>query len=87
MQFSRSLVFVLGLALALAGAAALNGPARAQSAPQAQPTTTEPLEIVTASGRHMFAIEVMRTAEERARGLMFRRFMPADRGHEKREKD
>ena len=28
----------------------------------------------------MFAIEVMRTDEERARGLMFRRFMPADRG-------
>ena len=80
MRFSRSLAFVLGFALALAGGLSVIGPARAQSAPQSQPTTTEPLEIVTASGRHAFAIEVMRTDEERARGLMFRRFMPQDRG-------
>ena len=63
MRFSKSFLFVLGLALALGGAAGFTGPARAQSAPQAQPTTTEPLEIVTASGRHAFAIEVMRTDE------------------------
>ena len=80
MRFSRSLLFAFGFAAALAGAMVLAGPAQAQSAPQTQPTTTEPLEIVTASGRHSFAIEVMRTDEERARGLMFRRFMPADRG-------
>ena len=80
MRFSRSLAFVVGLALGLACAPAFTGPARAQGAALTQPTTTEPLEIVTASGRHMFAIEVMRTDEERGRGLMFRRFMPADRG-------
>ena len=40
----------------------------------------EKLTLVTASGRHDFQVEVMRTPDERARGLMFRRFMPADRG-------
>jgi hypothetical protein len=80
MRFSKSLTFAVGLALGLACAPAFIGLARAQGAAQTQPTTTEPLEIVTASGRHMFAIEVMRTDEERGRGLMFRRFMPADRG-------
>jgi uncharacterized membrane protein (UPF0127 family) len=80
MAILRSILFTCALALALHGAPTLVGPAQAQGAPQTQPTTTEPLEIVTASGRHTFAVEVMRTDEERARGLMFRRFMPADRG-------
>ncbi|MCX7341163.1 MAG: DUF192 domain-containing protein [Hyphomicrobiales bacterium] len=40
----------------------------------------EKLTLVTASGRHSFQVEVMRTPDERARGLMFRRFLPADRG-------
>jgi uncharacterized membrane protein (UPF0127 family) len=40
----------------------------------------EKLEIQTASGKHGFQVEVMRTDEQRARGLMYRRFMPADRG-------
>ncbi len=78
MRVFRSLIFIFGLALALSGAMAFVG--QAQGAGQTQPTTTEPLEIVTANGRHVFAVEVMRTDEERARGLMFRRFMPADRG-------
>ena len=42
--------------------------------------TLEKLTLVTASGRHDFQVEVMRTPDERAKGLMFRRFMPADRG-------
>ncbi len=42
--------------------------------------TLEALTVVTASGRHVFQVEVMRTPDERAKGLMFRRFMPADRG-------
>lgn len=42
--------------------------------------TLEPLTIVTASGRHVFQVEMARTPDERAKGLMFRRFMPADRG-------
>ncbi len=40
----------------------------------------ETLTLVTASGRHDFRVEVMRTPEQLARGLMFRRFMPQDRG-------
>jgi uncharacterized membrane protein (UPF0127 family) len=46
----------------------------------AQEAALEPLEIVTASGTHRFSVEVMRTDEQRARGLMHRRFMPEDRG-------
>ena len=80
MRVFRSLTFVFALALTSAIIIAGSGESQAQGAAQTQPTTTEPLEIVTASGRHVFAIEVMRTDEERARGLMFRRFMPADRG-------
>lgn len=41
---------------------------------------TEPLTIVTASGSHEFAVEVMRTPAELEKGLMFRRSMPADHG-------
>jgi uncharacterized membrane protein (UPF0127 family) len=40
----------------------------------------EALTIVTANGRHTFQVEVMRTEAERARGLMERRYLPADRG-------
>ena len=40
----------------------------------------ETLDIVNAGGNHHFAVEVMRTDAERAKGLMFRRFMPEDRG-------
>ena len=51
--------------------------AQAQTAPEAG---LEPLVIVTSTGSHAFSVEVMRTDEERAKGLMFRRFMPKDRG-------
>jgi uncharacterized membrane protein (UPF0127 family) len=40
----------------------------------------EKLEITTSSGSHSFSVEVMRTPAELERGLMFRRFLPADRG-------
>ncbi|WP_395667048.1 DUF192 domain-containing protein [Methylocella sp.] len=40
----------------------------------------EPLAIVTASGRHAFEVEVMRTEAGRERGLMFRRAMPQNHG-------
>ena len=42
--------------------------------------TLEKLELDTASGPHVLQVEVMRTDEERERGLMFRKFMPKDRG-------
>lgn len=65
------------VALALGVLSVLPKPAEAQNAP---PSGLEPLTIVTASGRHAFQVEVMRTPDQRARGLMHRQFMPADRG-------
>jgi uncharacterized membrane protein (UPF0127 family) len=39
------------------------------------------LEIISAGGKtHVFQIELARTAQEREKGLMFRRYMPKDRG-------
>jgi len=64
-------------ALAFCALAILPQSARAQNAPAAG---MESLTIVTASGRHVFQVEVMRTPDQRARGLMHRQFMPADRG-------
>ena len=40
----------------------------------------EALQIVTASGPHPFKVEVARTTEQRARGLMCRRTMARDQG-------
>ncbi len=42
--------------------------------------TLEKLEMTTSRGTHGFAVEVMRTEEERERGLMFRESLPEDRG-------
>lgn len=51
--------------------------AMAQQQPAAH---LESLTIVSDGKRHAFQVEVMRTPEQRARGLMHRQFMPADRG-------
>jgi uncharacterized protein len=40
----------------------------------------EKLEIITSSGTHEFSVEVMRSGPQRERGLMFRRYLPQDRG-------
>jgi len=40
----------------------------------------EPLSIDTASGKHAFDVEVMRTDEEHARGMMYRRSLAPDKG-------
>jgi uncharacterized protein len=42
--------------------------------------TLDKLEIVTSSGVHPFSVELARDEAEREKGLMYRRFMPADRG-------
>jgi uncharacterized membrane protein (UPF0127 family) len=54
--------------------------AQAQAKNQAQESGLEPLDFVTTNGTHRFSVEVMRTPAQLERGLMFRRFMPADRG-------
>jgi uncharacterized membrane protein (UPF0127 family) len=71
-------------ALSLCGALALSaflapasGFAQGTPAPAGE---LETLTLVTNTGEHVFKVEVMRTDEQRARGLMFRRHMPADRG-------
>ena len=51
--------------------------ASAQAAPRA---AAEKLEFVTASGSHVFQVEVARTIKERERGLMNRRELPRDGG-------
>ena len=40
----------------------------------------QPLAIVTANGEHKFGVEVVDTDGARAKGLMFRRSLPNDRG-------
>ena len=40
----------------------------------------EKVTIMTASGQKSFDVEVMRTESEREKGLMFRNYLPADRG-------
>jgi hypothetical protein len=42
--------------------------------------TIEPLEIITRSGVHVFEVELAITDDERAKGLMHRRELPAGRG-------
>lgn len=55
-------------------------PAALISSARAQTGVFEPLTLITSAGRHVFQVEVMRNDEQRARGLMFRRQMAADRG-------
>jgi uncharacterized membrane protein (UPF0127 family) len=62
------------LAAALAGLCMTAPPrVRAQEA-------LESLDIVNAAGTHRFTVEVMRTPAQLSQGLMFRRYMPEDRG-------
>ncbi|WP_407943119.1 DUF192 domain-containing protein [Methylobacterium oxalidis] len=75
----RVLFLRAGLALGLLAALPQALPALAQST-QADAAKTEPLSIVSKSGVHPFQVEVMRDDASRARGLMFRRSMPANRG-------
>lgn len=48
--------------------------------PSAHAAGQETLEIVSKTGVHVFSVEVMRTPEEKAKGLMFRRELPEGRG-------
>ncbi|CAM5766932.1 hypothetical protein LMIY3S_01989 [Labrys miyagiensis] len=50
------------------------------SASEAEDGVFEPLSIMTASGKHDFQVEVMRTDDEQQRGMMFRRSLDDDKG-------
>lgn len=55
--------------------------AEAAGEPAVQRLRTVPLTIVTNDGRrHVYMVEVARTADEQAQGLMYRRAMPKDAG-------
>jgi len=74
----RRLSFVTAcLALALLVMAPF-APLRAQTASSA--AGLESLVILSAGQRHVFQVEVMRTPDQRAKGLMHRNYLPADRG-------
>jgi uncharacterized protein len=60
------------LSMVLLVALAAGSPARSDG--------LEALQIVTAAGTHDFQVEIARDEASRARGLMDRRFMPADHG-------
>ena len=49
-------------------------------APPAHADPLEPLTLHTATGEHAYSVEVAATFATRDRGLMYRRYMPMDRG-------
>ncbi len=73
----RLVAVALGLIFSIS---AVGAPDMALAQAKSADSTLESLRIKTATGDHTFSVEVMRTDAERARGLMFRRFMPKDRG-------
>lgn len=75
-QPPRALLLWLGVFVV----AALATVAAARAQTEAPRDALEKLEVVTASGAHEFLVEVMRTEDERERGLMFRHTLPQDRG-------
>ena len=68
----RAIGFRLWAALLLVVIVAFAGAARSDG--------LEALQIVTATGTHDFQVEIAKDEASRARGLMDRRFMPADHG-------
>jgi len=78
----KRLIIFLTLALALlALPGARNGPALAQASGGFAVFETAELSIETADGaRHDFQVEVAKTGDQRAQGLMFRRQLAADAG-------
>ena len=86
-SFLTRVFAIVGLAVWLAlgflvGSAALAQelPADASANAPAPEAATESLTIITASGPHHFDVEVMRTPNQLAKGLMFRRHMAPDHG-------
>jgi uncharacterized membrane protein (UPF0127 family) len=84
----RALLFALLLPLALtvpscSPQAAENAPAAASTQASVHPLSgleVVPLTITTLGGTHRFRVEVARTPQEQARGLMFRTEMGPDEG-------
>jgi hypothetical protein len=78
---SRRWVMVIVAAMAITvGFALYTNLAREARKEQAHAASLSALEIVGAGGTRKFMVELARTAEETQRGLMFRQYMPEDRG-------
>ena len=65
----------LAALVVLGGVVATSAPARADVT-----VADQSLEVITAKGRQRFVVEVVDTAESRAKGLMFRTEMAPDHG-------
>lgn len=75
----RALVLLLTLSIAW-GLAAPGAPRAQEESPKAVDFDVESLEIEGASGTHRFTVEVARTPEQLARGLMDRRALADESG-------
>ena len=78
-------LFACALALSVAAGVGLSSlsPARAEDASEAAPLEKLTLVVDAKCGHpvdHVLQVEVMRDEAGRERGLMFRRYLPADRG-------
>jgi uncharacterized membrane protein (UPF0127 family) len=71
---------LVGVALVIAACLSIRPGFSVSLVETAQAAALEQLTIRTADKPVIFEIEVMRTPDERARGLMFRRYLPDDRG-------
>ncbi|MGL5136357.1 MAG: DUF192 domain-containing protein [Beijerinckiaceae bacterium] len=74
---------VAGIVVAIVGVTGISlgtNLARERQKEAAVQERLERVEIVSGNTAHVFQVEVMRNDTERARGLMFRQFMPQDRG-------
>jgi len=82
MQVSRSMIgaAVLVALFVLAGAWYLTLRSSDLSAAQGTAMGEEQLELATSSGTHKLRVEVARTPEQQAKGLMFRNHLADDRG-------
>ena len=65
LSFARSILIVLAL-ISVGAARAGDG--------------LEPLTVTTSTGEHRFEVEIAKDEATREKGLMFRRYMPEDRG-------
>jgi hypothetical protein len=79
----RTKWIVAGIVVAMVGVTGVSlgtNLARERKKEAAVQERLERLEVVSGNASHVFQVEVMRNDAERARGLMFRQFMPQDRG-------
>ena len=80
---NRTKWIVAGIVIAMLGVSGISlgtNLAREHKKEAAVQETLERLEIMSGDKSQVFMVEVMRTNEQRAKGLMFRQYLPADRG-------